>query len=380
MFRGNESRASKALRYLLIIQLSEVVPLSILMLFGAVALAATIALFTLLLLAGVTLWTHATYRSRARRDRSPGTFGQYLLSSMPGGAAHRRTMAVVISGATIFLCALIRLAPIASAPAAPPQPSPDVAAIYASAIETAWAHQTQIAPRAALTTMPTRSPEAKVILPTETLAPTNAVAPVQVSSVTGSCDPGDQQPYVYSPDRLVLRQACIHVTGTVAEIRYEADGDVHVLVNLDSQYQNLLTPANANDHGLLVVEAICRSTPTQADAIDPCSHDPDPVRNIPSVGEYVWIEGRYVTDSDHGGWAEIHPLGRWGDVGQPSAAQSIPGSAPLSLATAPATGSRVRTGATCKDGSYSTATGSGACSRHEGVSCWMYSDGTCTNP
>ncbi len=41
---------------------------------------------------------------------------------------------------------------------------------------------------------------------------------------------------------------------------------------------------------------------------------------------------------------------------------------------------RHRIGATCNDGTESTATGSGACSHHGGVSCWKYSDGTCTKP
>jgi hypothetical protein len=41
---------------------------------------------------------------------------------------------------------------------------------------------------------------------------------------------------------------------------------------------------------------------------------------------------------------------------------------------------RHRVGATCKDGTSSKATGSGACSHHGGVSCWQYSDGTCTKP
>jgi hypothetical protein len=36
-----------------------------------------------------------------------------------------------------------------------------------------------------------------------------------------------------------------------------------------------------------------------------------------------------------------------------------------------------RIGATCRDGSESGATGRGACSRHGGVRCWKYSDGTC---
>ena len=41
---------------------------------------------------------------------------------------------------------------------------------------------------------------------------------------------------------------------------------------------------------------------------------------------------------------------------------------------------RHRVGAICNDGTTSTATGSGACSHHGGVSCWRYSDGTCTKP
>jgi len=41
---------------------------------------------------------------------------------------------------------------------------------------------------------------------------------------------------------------------------------------------------------------------------------------------------------------------------------------------------RTRIGAICNDGWLSDATGQGACSSHNGVRCWRYSDGTCTNP
>jgi hypothetical protein len=41
---------------------------------------------------------------------------------------------------------------------------------------------------------------------------------------------------------------------------------------------------------------------------------------------------------------------------------------------------RVRTGALCNDGTTSGATGRGACSHHNGVKCWYYSDGSCTLP
>jgi len=41
---------------------------------------------------------------------------------------------------------------------------------------------------------------------------------------------------------------------------------------------------------------------------------------------------------------------------------------------------RHRIGAICNDDTRSKATGSGACSHHHGVKCWLYSDGTCTKP
>jgi hypothetical protein len=41
---------------------------------------------------------------------------------------------------------------------------------------------------------------------------------------------------------------------------------------------------------------------------------------------------------------------------------------------------RHRVGALCNDKTNSSATGRGACSHHGGVSCWQYSDGTCTKP
>ena len=60
-------------------------------------------------------------------------------------------------------------------------------------------------------------------------------------------------------------------------------------------------------------------------------------------------------------------------------ASTLIGDAAASPANRPASPPpRYRTGATCRDGTGSNATGAGACSRHRGVSCWRYSDGTCT--
>jgi len=52
----------------------------------------------------------------------------------------------------------------------------------------------------------------------------------------------------------------------------------------------------------------------------------------------------------------------------------------VSLASPGAASARHRLGAQCNDGTTSKATGSGACSHHHGVKCWIYSDGTCTKP
>lgn len=98
-------------------------------------------------------------------------------------------------------------------------------------------------------------------------------------------------------------------------MRKEADGDLHILVALDAKYAHLLRPANQGEElGDLVIEPVCVRTVAQADAIAVCAADPDPLSPpFPSVGDRVWMEGRHVFDLDHGGWAELHPLYRWGN-------------------------------------------------------------------
>ena len=131
---------------------------------------------------------------------------------------------------------------------------------------------------------------------------------------SSACIPTDQDQYVYNPARLVVRAACIRVTGTVEETRHEADGDLHILIALDLPYTNLLTPANQGEElGDLVVEPVCVDPVSQRDAVASCARDHDPLGTLPAAGMHIWLEGRSVTDSDHGGWAELHPLYRWGE-------------------------------------------------------------------
>jgi len=149
---------------------------------------------------------------------------------------------------------------------------------------------------------------------TPTSAPTPAPPIRTATPKPVACVATDQDQYVYHPDRLSVRAACLRVTGTVAAIRYEADGDLHILLAPDAPYAHLLTPANQGEElGDLVIEPVCVRPVTQADAIAICASDPDPmVGPFPVVGQRVWMEGRYVVDLQHGGWAELHPLYRWG--------------------------------------------------------------------
>jgi hypothetical protein len=138
-----------------------------------------------------------------------------------------------------------------------------------------------------------------------------------VSNSPVTCQPTDQDQYVYSPDRLTIKLPCLRVVGTVDFVRVEADGDYHLGLKLDPAYQQYVNSCNSTcvggaEHGDLVIEPICANPVTQADAIASCKADPDPLKSIPSVGQHVWMEGRYVLDMDHGGWAELHPLYRWG--------------------------------------------------------------------
>lgn len=156
--------------------------------------------------------------------------------------------------------------------------------------------------------------------PSPDSSPTISSSPT--ASPTGSCASTDQLQYIYNPNRLAVQADCIRVTGEVLAKVQEADGDFHIRILVDPQFQSLLTSANQqqcanNDQGvrtcgLLVVEPVCVNPVTQADAVATCASDPDPLVSLPNVGQHVWLEGRYVFDNDHGGWAELHPLYRWG--------------------------------------------------------------------
>ena len=113
-----------------------------------------------------------------------------------------------------------------------------------------------------------------------------ALRPPQISqpqespqSTAVKCDQSHWES-VYNPGRLKVLDPCISVTGTVEEIRKEADGDFHILFRLDQQFESLLNEKNiARQQGDLVLEPICQGKVRQADAEEPCSRYNGPILN-----------------------------------------------------------------------------------------------------
>ena len=126
--------------------------------------------------------------------------------------------------------------------------------------------------------------------------------------------------HVYHSYRLIVKQQCIAVTGTIVDatatqrvkqsdgVRHEGDGDTHGWLKVDPEFQNLLNTGNMSDEdGNLVFEVICRFPVTQKDARSACQGYTDHIV-LPPVGSRVRIVGSYVQETFHAKWNEIHPV------------------------------------------------------------------------
>lgn len=131
-----------------------------------------------------------------------------------------------------------------------------------------------------------------------------------VSSATATaCAGHDPKEGVYHPDRLVVRNPCLTVTGTVHLVRAEPDGDYHIRLVLDPPYADLVNDRNRTEQqGGLVVEIVCDNPVSQQDAVATCASVSSALRlPPPSLGAHISVTGPYVLDTSHG-WMEIHPL------------------------------------------------------------------------
>ena len=146
--------------------------------------------------------------------------------------------------------------------------------------------------------------------------PTSTPAPTTSTAGSTACD-DSLWDHVYNPQRLIVKQKCITVTGTIVDatngkksdgVRHEADGDTHGWLKVDSAFVNLLNAGNKSaEGGNLVFEIVCRFPVTQADAKSACQAFNSPVK-IPPIGSHVRIVGSYVQDTNHSKWMEIHPV------------------------------------------------------------------------
>lgn len=150
-------------------------------------------------------------------------------------------------------------------------------------------------------------------------ATTTTVLNVAGSASFAGCGDGLWK-HVYHPTRLLIKQACITVTGVIVDatatqsthhadgMRHEGDGDTHGWLKLDPQFRSLLNAGNmSNENGNLVFEFVCHYSVTQPSAQSACAHFTDHTV-LPPIGTHVAIAGSYVQDDNHAKWMEIHPV------------------------------------------------------------------------
>lgn len=153
-------------------------------------------------------------------------------------------------------------------------------------------------------------------LPVPPVPPVSGTAAGGETAPAGSCD-STLWNHVYHPARLIVKTACVTVTGTIVDatsgrqpdgVRHEADGDTHGWLRVDPQFAGMLNAGNQSaEGGNLVFEIICRYRVTQKDAQSACQGYSDHVQ-LPPVGSHVSIVGSYVQDTFHAQWNEIHPV------------------------------------------------------------------------
>ena len=151
-------------------------------------------------------------------------------------------------------------------------------------------------------------------------SPADETARLLADSATSiPCDDSLLQ-HVYHPQRLIVKNKCIAVTGTIVDatapqkkrqpdgVRHEGDGDSHGWLKVDPQFSNLLSAGNMSDEGgNLVFEIVCEFPVTQADAQAACAGYTNSI-TVPPIGSHVRIVGQYVQDTNHAKWMEIHPV------------------------------------------------------------------------
>lgn len=131
---------------------------------------------------------------------------------------------------------------------------------------------------------------------------------VPSASAAAQCD-RSLWPHMHDVQRIKVVKPCQTVTGIIATVHANDDGDIDMQLTLDPGYASLLNNGNITHlSGNLQIEAICEAPvhPDVPDAQRTCANFTGTVP-IPAIGTHVQVTGVYVLDSDHG-WMEIHPI------------------------------------------------------------------------
>ena len=123
-------------------------------------------------------------------------------------------------------------------------------------------------------------------------------------------DPDSISSHVYSPSRLQIVRACLTVSGTVAVggIDPNPDGDIHVNLRVDPQYQYLVNDGDKQyQGGTLLLEIICAHSVAPLQLPMECQSYNNTIP-IPAANQHITVTGPYILDTNHYNWAEIHPV------------------------------------------------------------------------
>ena len=120
--------------------------------------------------------------------------------------------------------------------------------------------------------------------------------------------------HVYWSKRLIVKQKCLTVTGTVKTIFNELDGDCHIRIKLDAGQDSLMNSKNfTKQDSCFVIEIVCEHNPKQPGSGYACKGYVNNV-TVPTIGEHIKATGVYVKDNGYPGyrhgWMEIHPASR----------------------------------------------------------------------
>jgi hypothetical protein len=115
--------------------------------------------------------------------------------------------------------------------------------------------------------------------------------------------------HVWTPSRLEVVSPCITAVGTIVSLEKETDGDIHVGLKPDPQYEFLLNSASMKGmSGNVNVEPICFQEKIKDPEAKQACGDFFQNINIPPKGTHVRVTGSLVIDRGAGGWTEIHPV------------------------------------------------------------------------